>query len=150
MVTTRPATKMSILLVDGHVDCADSLCEVFGLYGHTVTVARSFEVAMRVAATDPQDVLIVEPGPNSAAGYMAVSRLRTALADPFTIAVTAGGRTEDRLLARAAGVDLLYVKPVAPGTLRAALERCMSGLAAADPMRDPVRPGGLCHVDGAQ
>lgn len=135
MVALNTAVRLSILVVDSHEDCAISLAELLGLYGHSVTITRSVETALRVAVEDPPDVVILEPWLRGSDGWSAVRRIREVTAGvwPFVIAVTAGGMDSDRARSAEAGVDVHLVKPVAPGELRAVLEWHLAGLTHAVP-----------------
>lgn len=132
VVPATPPAPLAVLLVESHPDCAESLALLLGLYGYSVTVAASGEAALRSATAFPPDVVIVEPRLHGCDGCDLIRRLRSlGMSPPFVIAVTTGGRTEDRRRAAAAGVDLHFVKPADPRELEAALGRYAAGRAAA-------------------
>ena len=116
---------LAILVVDDDADTGDSLAEMLALHGHAVRVARDAAGALRLAADEPPDVVlldIVMPGTDGCEAAL-VLRERAGAKRPFLIAVTGCESAADRARTAAAGFDLHLVKPVAPAILVGLLER---------------------------
>jgi CheY-like chemotaxis protein len=127
------ASPLHILLVDDNEDAAQSLCAVLQSYGHLVTVAPDAGSALEHARSAPPDVFLLDIGLPDIDGYELSRRLhaRPENRDATYIAVTGYGQAHDKVLAKAAGFDQYFVKPVdlpalqkvltaIPGTGRAA------------------------------
>src|SRR5690348_11153474 len=109
----RPFT---VLVVDDVADTADSLAVLFELHGFRVLTARDGLAALRVAATDPPDVVVTDLMMPGMTGWELTRRLRGQAAGRplFVIAVSGLGRPADRCQSAEAGVDLHLVKPADP------------------------------------
>jgi DNA-binding response OmpR family regulator len=94
------------------------------LHGHRVAVAYDAEAALRLAAADPPDVVVVEPFVRGSDGWAFVRSLRSrAPGKPAVVAVTVLGRPEDRRQSAEAGVAAHLLKPADPAELLALLGR---------------------------
>ncbi len=120
---TDGGPALSVLIADGHEDGAESLACLLRLYGHDVTIAPSGPAALTAAALIAPDVLIVEPYLRGLDGREVARRLRAATPRPVCIAVTSGGRPEDRRRSWDAGIAVHLLKPAEPDTLVALLAR---------------------------
>lgn len=119
---------LSVLLVESHADCAETLAVLLALYGYSVTVAATCDAAARSAASFPPDVVITELRVAGGDGCDLVRLFLTqSTPPPFVIALTTGGWAEDRRRSEEAGVDLHLVKPVDPRELEAALADYAAG-----------------------
>lgn len=120
---------VSVLVVDDHEEARQLLTETLSECGAQVTAVSSAIEALAILADPPQGarpaVLILDinmPGEN---GYKALERVRAleaerGVAQPDqipAIALTALGRSEDRLKALAAGFRMHVAKPVEPAEL---------------------------------
>lgn len=108
---------LSVLIADAHVDGAETLAALLGLFGHEVTIAHSGPAALAAAAESPPDVLIVEPRLPGLDGWEVARRLRAGEPRPLCIAVSTLGRPEDRRRSEAAGITVHLLKPAEPDTL---------------------------------
>jgi CheY-like chemotaxis protein len=124
-LTYGAVRRRRILVVDDHLDAAESLAALLRHMGHDVQVARDGRAALEAARlTNPQMVLL-DLGMPGVDGYGVVTRLRRENGFdkiPF-VAVTGSGLPEDVRRTREAGFDAHLVKPVTLGTLRHVLER---------------------------
>lgn len=123
---------LSVLVVEDQDDCAQSTAELLTLCGHAVRVARCGPDALRDAALEIPDVVLLDiqlPGPS---GWEVAARLRECAGgrQPLVVAVTGCGSDEDRWRSADAGIDLHLVKPVAPADLIRLLDWVGSQLAA--------------------
>ena len=103
-----------ILLADDNVDFAASLAVMLRGLGHEVAVAHDGAHALATARTFRPEVAFLDIGLPRLHGYALARELR---ADPKTretvlVAVTGWGQERDRQLAREAGFDRHFVKPV--------------------------------------
>jgi PAS domain S-box-containing protein len=114
-----------VLVVDDNIDAAQSLADVLGALGHTVSTADSPGAALAIAAADWPEVFILDIGLPDIDGYELVRRLRALQgARPARyVALTGYGQAHDKVLARSAGFDHHFVKPVKLESLSAVLDR---------------------------
>ncbi|QOY93042.1 PAS domain S-box protein [Massilia sp. UMI-21] len=109
-----PGAGRRILVVDDNIDAALSLAEVLRSLGHTVASAHDSHAALAQARAARPDIYILDIGLPDIDGYALARRLRE---DADTgratlIALTGYGQSHDRVLARSAGFDHHFVKPV--------------------------------------
>jgi PAS domain S-box-containing protein len=118
------ASAKRILVVDDNVDAATSLSELLGLLGHEVIVRFDGKSALLDAASFEPEVLVLDIGLPDMDGYELARRLRSepATARARYLALTGYGQAHDRTLARAAGFDHHFVKPVDIVALQAVLD----------------------------
>ncbi|MDY3552211.1 response regulator [Gemmata sp. JC717] len=127
-----PRLPLSVLVVEDQDDCAQSTAELLTMCGHAVRVATCGPDALRDAAVEIPDVVLLDiqlPGPT---GWEVASRLRERAGgrQPLLVAVTGCGSEEDRWRSADAGIDLHLVKPVAPADLIRLLDWVGGHLAA--------------------
>jgi signal transduction histidine kinase/FixJ family two-component response regulator len=119
---------MSVFVVDDQEEARELLIEALSKYGAQVTAASSGMEALAFLSNPPggrrPDVLILDIAMPDEDGYTALKRLRAmeaeqgAAADRIpAIALTAYGRSEDRLRALQAGFQMHVAKPVQPAEL---------------------------------
>jgi len=123
-VAALPGAEATILVVEGHDDCASSLADLFEFCGYHVLTATSGREALRLA--DPSvDIIITELRLPDIDGYELVRQLRARAGakTQLVIAVTSRGRGAERDAARENGVDLYWSKPAEPRELLAAVAR---------------------------
>jgi DNA-binding response OmpR family regulator len=137
----RPSYPLSVLVVDEAPDATDSMAILLTLHGHAVRIARSGEDALRLAAADPPDVVLLDLLMSDLHGWEVARRLRdTAVGkQPFLVAVTGCATAVDRRRSAEAGIDLHLVKPVAPTVLVGLLWRFARVFAPTIPA-DPLGP----------
>ncbi|QYF95493.1 response regulator [Massilia sp. PAMC28688] len=105
---------MRIMIVDDNVDAAESLAALLRFDGHDVTVMEDAHSTITRAAQVRPDVFILDIGLPDMDGYQLVRALRAqgATAAARFIALTGYGQAHDKVLAKSAGFDHHFVKPV--------------------------------------
>jgi two-component system, OmpR family, response regulator len=126
---------LSVLVVDDIDDVAHSTAEMLTKIGHAVRVAKTGAAALRLAAHEKPDVVLLDIGLPDMPGWDVAARLRTQSAgkQPLLIAVTGYGSPADRLESQKAGFDLHLVKPADPAALIALLARVQQHVASYTP-----------------
>jgi signal transduction histidine kinase/DNA-binding response OmpR family regulator len=119
----EPGTDpLRVVVVDDNVDGVESLADLIGLLGHEVRVAHDGPAGIAaVAAFDP-DIVLLDIGLPGMDGYEVARHLRGSDARAVLVAVSGYGRDEDRAMAREAGFEQHFVKPVEYDTLRMLLD----------------------------
>ena len=117
------APKRRILVVDDNVDAAVSLSRLLAILGHEVEVARDGPSAVYLARSMRPDVVLLDIGLPGADGFQVAEILRreTDTASMKIIAVTGGGREDDRQRSQESGFDHYLLKPVEIGFLESLL-----------------------------
>ena len=117
------APKRRILVVDDNVDAAVSLSRLLAILGHEVQVARDGPSAVYLARSMRPDVVLLDIGLPGADGFQVAEILRreTDTASMKIIAVTGGGREDDRQRSQESGFDHYLLKPVEIGFLESLL-----------------------------
>jgi CheY-like chemotaxis protein len=111
---------LRVLVVDDSPDLRLSTCALLGLWGHDAREAPDGPAALEAADAFRPEVVLLDlrlPGMDGFAVARQLLRLPH-LARPRLVAVTGYGQEDDVARARAAGFDLLLVKPVEPEELR--------------------------------
>jgi CheY-like chemotaxis protein len=125
---------LRVLVVEDHVDGADSMASLLRLYGYQVQIARDGLAACTCAATCLPDVVLLDIALPGCDGYEVARRIRV-LSDgkprPFLVAISRYAKDTDRIRSGAAGIDLHFAKPMDPEVLLGLLRR----FAAARPER---------------
>jgi CheY-like chemotaxis protein len=114
-----------ILVVDDHVDAAQSLALLLRRMGHDVQVVHDGHAALEAARLNRPQLVLLDLTMPGVDGYRVVERLR---ADPgfarvHFIAVSGSDGEDKRRRTREAGFTEHLVKPVNMDTLRKLLER---------------------------
>jgi two-component system, OmpR family, response regulator len=124
---------LSVLVVEDDADAAATYAAILGLSGHRPRVARDGGEALRRAAEDSPDVVLLDIGLPDLDGYRVAERLRSELREkpPFIVAVSGFGADGDRRRAREAGIDLHLTKPADPEALLGLLSRFAAVVARA-------------------
>ena len=121
--------KLSLLVVEDHVDTARALSRMLTGFGHTVKTAHTAAAARSAAEADTFDLVLSDIGLPDATGYdlMRDLRARHGLAG---IAMSGYGMDEDLEKSRDAGFAAHLTKPVAIDRLVDAIEQqvAMRGL----------------------
>jgi CheY-like chemotaxis protein len=112
-----------VLVVDDNADAADALAALLEALGHRARIAYDGPTAVRMAADEPPDVMLVDIGLPEMNGYDVVRRLREMpqLAKTRFVACTGYGRPQDSERVGAAGFDAYLVKPVDAADLESAI-----------------------------
>jgi PAS domain S-box-containing protein len=109
----RRRSSRRVLIVDDNQDASDSLALVCKGEGHIVCVTYESQQALELCETFGPDVALLDIGLPDIDGYELARRFRRkGKAAPVLIAVTGYGQPEDRLIAKAAGFDHHFLKPV--------------------------------------
>ena len=125
---TAPAepaqTSSFVLVVDDNVDAATSMATLLGMSGYRTAVAHDGPAALRLAAADPPNVVLLDLGLPGLNGFEVARRLRElpSLANTRLIAMTGYGRDDDKLATREAGFDAHLVKPAELNAVLGAIE----------------------------
>ena len=117
------ASSRRVLVVDDNVDAADALAALLGALGHRARIAYDGPTALRMAADEPPDVMLVDIGLPEMNGYDVVRRLREMpqLVQTRFVACTGYGRPQDSERLDTAGFDAYLVKPVDASELERAI-----------------------------
>jgi len=112
-----------ILVVDDNRDAAESLGSLLELLGADVRVAYDGSEALRVAAAQKPNVVLLDIGMPGMDGYEVARRLRRQreLRNIMLIALTGWGQDEDRGRSREAGFDYHLTKPADMSVLQSLL-----------------------------
>jgi CheY-like chemotaxis protein len=110
----RVAHRVRILIVDDHVDGAESLGALLQATGHDVRLAHDGESGLTTALANPPQVVLLDIGLPGLDGYEVAKRLRqhSGLSNVVLVAVTGYGHPSARELSRSAGFDHHLLKPV--------------------------------------
>jgi two-component system OmpR family response regulator len=112
---------LSVLVVDDLADAADTLVMVLALCGFAARAAYTSVAALRMAAADRPDAVVLEVhGPG---GLELARRLRAVGGRPLLVACTTCAGDADRQRSADAGVDVHLVKPADPAVLIDVLRR---------------------------
>ena len=105
---------LELVIVDDNVDAAESLAALLSTAGHSVTVLENGLSTLQYAAEHQPQVFILDIGLPDMDGYQLARRLKAqpATANAVFIALTGYGQAHDKVLAKAAGFDHHFVKPV--------------------------------------
>jgi signal transduction histidine kinase len=115
------AAPRRVLIADDNVDAAESLAILLRLSGHRVAVAHDGLAALRLAARERPDVVVLDIGMPGMNGYEVARSLRREDWGRTLklIAVTGWGQDEDKRRALDAGFDMHLTKPFEPEHLEA-------------------------------
>ncbi|WP_394787129.1 response regulator [Rhodoferax sp.] len=103
-----------VLVVDDNQDAADSLAEFLVLEGMEASAVYDGLAALQAVRTNLPDAVVMDIGMPRMNGYDTARELRRLLPGktPLLIALTGWGQHADRELAKKAGFDFHFVKPV--------------------------------------
>lgn len=103
-----------ILLVEDNPDIADTLGLLLREVGHQVAIANNGFQALEAAEASAPDVVLLDIGLPGMSGFDVARRLRQNSngRTPSLVALTGYGQDSDRKLAREAGFDGYFVKPI--------------------------------------
>lgn len=105
--------SLKMVVVDDNVDGAESLSELLELLGHEVMVANDGPTGLAIVTEFHPDVILLDIGLPGMDGYEVARRIRADFGrGPMIVAVSGYGRDEDRRLAKEAGFDHHFVKPI--------------------------------------
>lgn len=118
------ATPLRLLVVDDNVDAAEALCELLSLDGHDVRCATASDEALELAFSFEPQAMLLDIGLPGMDGYELARRIRGSdvLRESLLVAVSGYGQAQDQRLAKEAGFDHHFTKPVDIHDLRDLLE----------------------------
>ena len=117
-----PHGRIRVLLVEDHVDTARAMVRLLERSGHKVAWADGVAAALRVAASQPFDIVVSDLGLPDGNGYELMQQLKERHAIPG-IALSGFGMEGDIPRGREAGFLEHLVKPVDVATLDQAIRR---------------------------
>jgi signal transduction histidine kinase/ActR/RegA family two-component response regulator len=121
-------TGRRLLVVDDDPTTLELLKELFVRAQADVVAADSAAAAFESVSRNPPDVMIADIGMPEEDGYSLIARIRR-LPEPAgsvpAIALSAYTRSDDRMLAQAAGFSEFIGKPASPEDLLSAVERLL-------------------------
>jgi hypothetical protein len=128
-------SSLNILLVDDNADAADSLAALLQAYGHKLTICDNATCTLAEIDQHSPQVFILDIGLPDMDGYELCRRLRTQarFRDAIFIALTGYGQAHDKALARHAGFDYHFVKPVDIAQLQLAFAKVRPGETSEQP-----------------
>ena len=118
---------MRLLLVEDHLDTAQTISRLLRSAGFTVTMASDVASASAAAEGEPFDVVVCDLGLPDGDGYELMRRIRAIRSVPG-IAMSGYGMNEDRRRSREAGFSEHLVKPIDVPQLIAAIRRVTDNL----------------------
>ena len=124
------STPLRILVADDNVDSATSWSLLMEDCGHRVVTVHDGLAAVEAAAKFRPQVALLDVGMPHLDGYEVARRIRASPwgTDMLLIAITGWGQARDRDLARAAGFDEHFTKPLDPDQLTQTLRDAGRGL----------------------
>ncbi len=141
-----PVTRQRVLVVDDEAHIREVLARYLSAAGYDVIEAAEGPAALRLVATRPVDIIVLDlmlPGMD---GQTVCREIRASSAVPI-IMLTALGEEDDRLAGFAAGADDYVTKPFSP---REVVVRVAAVLRRAEAVSVPamVREDGVIHSAG--
>ena len=111
---SHPMSSLSILLVDDNRDAAETLSALLEAYGHQVIVCENATCTLTEISRHAPQIFILDIGLPDIDGYELCRRLRAEERhkDAMFIALTGYGQAHDKTLAKHAGFDYHFVKPI--------------------------------------
>jgi CheY-like chemotaxis protein len=130
---------LRVLVVEDDATTARTWERLLGGLGHEVTVVRDGPAALRAAAANVPDVILLDIGLPGISGHEVARQLRGLHWDarPLLIAITGYGEPSDRLHSYEVGIDLHLVKPVAVEELKEFLDHFQAVRAQTARRTDP-------------
>ena len=146
--TSRPDTStegirpLRILVADDNLDSAMSWSALIEDGGHQVVTAYDGRAALEAAELLHPQVALLDIGMPHLDGYEVARRIRASTwgREAMLVAVTGWGQAKDRALAREAGFDEHFTKPLDPVQLARALQNASRRLDAAEREETRITP----------
>ena len=132
---------LHVLIVDDNATnrlVARSLCEMCGC---TTVCVEDGESAVRIAATEPFDVILMDIKMPGMDGVEATGRIRSGVgpsAQTPIVALTANADPADAAFYRSRGMNGVVEKPIRPERLLAAMNAVVNAVAVAEPEAQPA------------
>lgn len=111
--SSGPQFAKRMLIVDDNIDAAQSLAVLLKMHGHRVTVVHDGETALREAASNPFDAVLLDLGLPGIDRYEVARRItsREGGVTPEVIALSGYGDSAAKALAKSAGCAAHLSKP---------------------------------------
>jgi PAS domain S-box-containing protein len=121
--TAHSIHPLHIQIVDDNLDAAESLAAVLRTQGHQVLVQENARAGLAEAQRSHPQIFILDIGLPDMDGYELARRLRRLPGNEHAclIALTGYGQAHDKVLAKAAGFDYYFVKPMDVNALQKVL-----------------------------
>ena len=120
ITSNNSTTSASVLLVDDDVELVTLLRDYLAIDGFSVTVVHEGESALRLFASQPPDIAVVDVMMPGFSGIEVLRRIRSRGSTPVLM-LTARGDDESRILGLELGADDYVAKPCTPRELSARL-----------------------------
>lgn len=117
----RYTKRLDIIVVDDHIDTAESLATLLKMWGHMVRVCHSGSAAIEMAKTFHPDAALLDIGLPDYDGYAVAEELKANCPEIVLIAISGYGQAVDRRRSSNAGFRNHLVKPVSPEKLQEVL-----------------------------
>jgi CheY-like chemotaxis protein len=132
----RAGARLSILLVEDHIDTREALAELLRVYGHAVETADSVGTALAAVDGCRFDLVVSDIGLPDGSGLDLMREILARCGEGVKgICLSGFGMEEDLAESRAAGFLAHLTKPVNLKELEAVLQRV-----AAEPVSRPAGP----------
>ncbi len=131
MIEESNNKSLRILVVDDDVQIRDSLSQLLTLSGYEVTVASNGTIARLLFEREPFDLVITDILMPSENGLALILNLKDFDADVKIIAISGGGKTNNRgflEIAKTLGATQALQKPITGDTLLNTIQQVLSGL----------------------
>lgn len=136
---------LKILVVEDHVELAETLRNMFSFEGFQVAVARDGKDALAFHKAEPADLIVLDLMLPGLDGYQVLTRLRQSGDSTAVLMLTARGEEGDRIRGLHLGADDYLVKPFSMMEL---LERIRAILRRTRPtLHKPVYISGPLRLD---
>lgn len=116
-----PRTPLDILVVDDNVESAFMMAEVLKRAGHQVRIAVGGNEAIRAAATQPPDAILMDINLPDLGGFEAAKRIRTLMPRVKVIAIS-GLRVPPEMEGDMLIFEDRLTKPIQPDQLLSKLD----------------------------
>jgi CheY-like chemotaxis protein len=114
--------KHRVLVIDDHVDTAETECQLLRALGHDAVAATSGRQGIEIAAKFDPDIGLFDIGLPDVSGYDVARALRKTQAHPlFLAAITGWDQARDASRAFDAGFDRHVIKPASAEIIRGLL-----------------------------
>ena len=106
--------NLKVLIVDDNVDAAISLAAALEMLGYTSRSVHAGITGLELAEAFKPDIILLDIGLPDITGYEVARRLRSTPwgKDIYLVAVTGWAQTKDKALAKEAGFDHHFTKPL--------------------------------------
>jgi CheY-like chemotaxis protein len=124
--------KLRVLVIDDHVDTAETECNLLRALGHEAVAATTGRQGIQIAASFDPDIGLFDIGLPDVSGYEVAQTLRKTQAHPlFLAAITGWDRALDAKRAIEAGFDRHVIKPASTEIIQGLLEEASTRLPVA-------------------